>query len=223
MAVRLQLSFLQGWIPRLLYILLILTGSPARTPLSSTFLFQFLCLQPPITCLFAWLFQILLLNVGSSSAFPLCCFIFPWTVGNWSELSSCKCHCKFESSASVHSRTTLQVFHFLCPNLDLNRSIGKKSDASMTGSQAPTLFQTNFSSPARYLPYLPLLRHFCFFSVLLITCYLIISLDSGQILLNAPDFWDVACNLRIQNLHEIYWLFELQMHLMTHPNNSWAG
>lgn len=88
--------------------------------------FQFLYLQPSIICLFACLFRILLLNVGSSSIFPLCCFIFLWTVRNWSELSSCKWHCKFESRASVHSRTTLHKFHFLCPKFGLTSNYRKQ-------------------------------------------------------------------------------------------------
>lgn len=61
--------------------------------------------------------------------------------------------------------------------------MGKRSDAPMTGLQDLTLFQASFYSPARYLPCPFLLRHICFFSPLLITLCLIISLETRQILL----------------------------------------
>lgn len=75
-------------------------------------------------------------------------------------------------------------FIFFAQNLDLNLNIGNRSDTPMTGTQGLILFQANLSSPARYLPCLLLLRHFCFFSPLLITVNLIISLECRQILLD---------------------------------------
>jgi len=43
-------------------------------------------------------------------------------------------------------------FIFFAQNLDLDLSVGSRSDAPMTGTQHLTLFQANFSSPAGYLP-----------------------------------------------------------------------
>lgn len=75
-------------------------------------------------------------------------------------------------------------FIFFAQNLDFSLNIGNRSDVPRTGTQDLNLFQANLSRPAKDLPCLLLLRHFCFFSLLPITLYLIISLVSRQILLH---------------------------------------
>lgn len=114
------------------------------------------------------------------------CLLLPFPLGSRELIELfwyCKYHCKFESRASVHSRT-LHELNFFAENLDLNLNIEDRSNAPMTDTQNLILVLANISSPAGYLSCLLLLGISAFFLPLLVILYLIISLESRQFLLD---------------------------------------